>query len=415
MVDGVKIAVIDADIIGRNKHRFSNLVCMKISGYYKQQGATVVLKTDYENLEIYDKVFISKVFTDTEIPGEPEDKTGKRADNISEWYKDNEFLKRENIFFGGTGFYYDNAPPLDCKIEHQFPDYSLYEQWVQKAIADGAKPEEFEYYTKYSIGFATRGCFRKCAFCVNKKYNKAIRAGYITEFLDETRPYICLLDDNFFACKEWPQIIQEIKATGKRFQFKQGLDERLLTPEIVKEMSTWKYKREFIFAFDNIADKEIIERKLQMIYLTCPDFKRGLKFYVFCGFDRNEKYSEEFWQQDIEDLFERIFILVKYGAKPYIMRHENVYKTEHSAFYASVAAWCNQPAMFTSFSFRLFCMCRGMSKKGYAKYKRDINGYLQSGGQKLSIWRTMEQYALKYPQIAKKYFDLDTKGAAKNE
>ena len=58
----MKIAIIDADLIGKNKHRFPNLACMKLSGYYKELGNNVELKTDYENLESYDKVFISKVF-----------------------------------------------------------------------------------------------------------------------------------------------------------------------------------------------------------------------------------------------------------------------------------------------------------------------------------------------------------------
>ena len=42
----LKVAIIDADLIGRAKHRFPNLVCMKLSGYYKEQGADVELKRD---------------------------------------------------------------------------------------------------------------------------------------------------------------------------------------------------------------------------------------------------------------------------------------------------------------------------------------------------------------------------------
>lgn len=63
----MRIAIIDADLISRTKHRFPNLACMKLSGYYKTLGNTVELKTDYEHLSQYDKVFISKVFTDTPI------------------------------------------------------------------------------------------------------------------------------------------------------------------------------------------------------------------------------------------------------------------------------------------------------------------------------------------------------------
>ena len=62
-----KIAIIDADIVGKKKHRFPNLCCMKLSTYYKNLGYEVILKTDYDGLDAFDKVFISKVFTDTKF------------------------------------------------------------------------------------------------------------------------------------------------------------------------------------------------------------------------------------------------------------------------------------------------------------------------------------------------------------
>ena len=58
-----KIAIIDADIVGKKKHRFPNLCSMKLSAYHKKMGDIVTLKTDYDNLDIFDKVYISKVFT----------------------------------------------------------------------------------------------------------------------------------------------------------------------------------------------------------------------------------------------------------------------------------------------------------------------------------------------------------------
>lgn len=122
------IAIIDADIIDNKKHRFPNLCCMKLSAYHKDAGDIVTLKTDYLNLEVFDKVYISKVFTDTVIPCEPEDKTNKTCENIENWYSTNEFLKSKNIEYGGTGFYYDKAPQLPYEIEHIKPDYHLYDE-----------------------------------------------------------------------------------------------------------------------------------------------------------------------------------------------------------------------------------------------------------------------------------------------
>ena len=45
----MKIAIIDAEIVDKNKHHFPNLACMKISSFYKSQGNEVILNTDYEN------------------------------------------------------------------------------------------------------------------------------------------------------------------------------------------------------------------------------------------------------------------------------------------------------------------------------------------------------------------------------
>ena len=60
----MRVAVIDADLIGRKRHRFPNLACMKISGYHKAQGDAVSLRLSYDGLDDFDRVYIPKVFTD---------------------------------------------------------------------------------------------------------------------------------------------------------------------------------------------------------------------------------------------------------------------------------------------------------------------------------------------------------------
>ena len=69
-------------------------------------------------------------------------------------------------------------------------------------------------------------------------------------------------------------MIQPVIDSGKRFQFKQGLDERLLTEDTIRRMSKWKYDGDVIFAFDNIEDKELIMSKLMLIRTTVPDWNR---------------------------------------------------------------------------------------------------------------------------------------------
>lgn len=388
----MNIGIIDAEIIGKNKHRFPNLVCMKLSSYHKALGDKVTLLLSYENTDSYDLVYISKVFIKTEVPDEPTDISLKTESTIVDFYKDNPFLHKPNIKFGGTGFYYEKAPKLPEEIEHCKPDYHLYDDWVQHCIANGAKPKEFTYYQDYSIGFLTRGCFRQCEFCVNKVYYQCTKHSNIKEFIDVDRPKLCFLDDNFFACPNWREIIKEVQTTGKRFQFKQGLDERLLTPEKIKMMETWKYDGDFIFAFDNIADKETIINKLEMLYQVVPNWKKQMKFYCFCGFDRNGIYDEAFWLKDIEELFERIFILSKYSCFPYIMRHENYKNCPYFQIYDCIAAWCNQPSIFKSFDFESFCKCRGMKPEGYKKYKRNFEGYLKEYKHKYASWNYFDNF-----------------------
>lgn len=56
----MKIAIVDADLIGHDKHRFPNLACEKISGYWKEKGESVTLLTDYAwCANDYDRIYVS--------------------------------------------------------------------------------------------------------------------------------------------------------------------------------------------------------------------------------------------------------------------------------------------------------------------------------------------------------------------
>lgn len=362
----MRVGIVDADLISRSKHRFPNLASMKISAYHKQLGDAVTLITDYKEVRNYDRVYLSKVFTDTEVPSE--------------------ILSLPNLFYGGTGFYYDKAPPLPIEIEHTMPDYHLYDEWVNDQIADGGKMVDFKYYTEYSIGFVTRGCFRQCPFCVNKNYRKVELHSPLDEFLDPQRPKICLLDDNFFGCSEWKRILMELQATGKPFQFKQGLDERLLTDEKCETLFRSKYDGDYIFAFDNVEDAQLIERKLQLIRNHTNKIP---KFYVFCGFDRSNDWDDRFWKQDLWDVWKRIEILMRYGCLPYIMRFNRYVESPYAGMYITLGRWCNQPSFFKKKSFREFVVA------DQGKKAKDV-----------SSMRYIKQVEAEIHELAKTYFDL---------
>jgi len=78
----MKIGVIDAELLFHKSHRFPNLACMKIAGYWKAHGHDVKLLDSYEEVYGCAQVYISKVFTDTAIP--------------------EEVLRMPNVRYGGT-------------------------------------------------------------------------------------------------------------------------------------------------------------------------------------------------------------------------------------------------------------------------------------------------------------------------
>lgn len=383
----LKIGIIDADLVGRQNHRFPNLVCLKLSGYWKEQGASVTLLLDYDHLYDFDKVYISKVFTDTDCP--------------NFLYSEKWLARHPKIQVGGTGFYFDKAPNLPDEIEHHMPDYHLYDDWIANEVekarevakSQNKKFDEVKYkvqfkeYLEYSIGFITRGCFRKCGFCVNKKYDHVFLHSPLEEFFDPSRRKICLLDDNFFGCPKWKDVLQQLIATKRPFKFKQGIDERLLTKDKAEILFSANYDGDYTFAFDNVADYDLIHSKLEIIKEYAP--KKGIRFYVLVGYESTD------WK-DIENAFIRIDLLLRYGCLPYIMRFQNKNDTpwknsKYRSLYVAIARWCNQANIVKKMSFRQFCYANQALKKD----QKTI----------CSTLRAMQEFEAEHPDIAKKYFD----------
>jgi len=141
---GMRIGLIDAELVTGNRKRFPNLALMKISAYYRERGDQTFLLQDYSNLR-YDRIFVSRVFTKTIVP----------------------LLSGPTTFLGGTGFSfsdYDKGLKLLPELEHIMPDYSLYDSW----LSGQTKQDGLKYFYDYSIGYLTRGCTRRCPFCVNR-------------------------------------------------------------------------------------------------------------------------------------------------------------------------------------------------------------------------------------------------------
>ena len=372
-----KIALVDADLLdGGTRH--PNLCIMKLSGYFKEHGCQVRLIEDYSELykkvgelddlntydgvENYDAIYICKVFDFTKI--------------------DRRLLNFENVYFGGTGFYFDHAPKLPEKIEHHMPDYHVYDHFIEQDTRYKNKYKWYKDYLYFSIGFVTRGCFRHCDFCVNHDCKQVKFHSHIEEWYDPSRKYIYCWDDNFFGYPKWKEALSELIATGKPFQFKQGLDMRLMTPEKAKLLNQAKYFGDYIFAFDHIEDAVWMEKKLQMWREFCD---KPTKLYVLSGFDRQD-------EQEIESVFERIRILIKYDCLPYIMRHEKYLQSPYKSLFIQIARWCNQPQFIKKLSFRQYC-----TRCQYHVKTETI----------CTAYRAMLEFEEKFPNIAAKYYDME--------
>lgn len=381
------IGIVDADLLGRKKHRFPNLVCEKLSGYWKERGEEVHLLMNYDHLDDYNQVYISKAFTDTPIP---------------EWLLQYAQANRNRIHIGGTGFYFDKAPDLPDEIEHHMPDYNLYNEWIEcecmRAEEESKKTgrdfnktsfmAQFKGYTDYSIGFVTRGCFRKCPFCVNQKYDHVFRHSPLEEFYDPSRKKICLLDDNILGCSEWKSILNELMSLKKPFRFKQGMDERLLTDEKCEMLFNANYDGDYIFAFDNIADYELVHKKLKLIRKYTQ--ATAVRFYVLVGFESTDV-------ADIKNMWKRVALLMKYRCVPYIMRYQNKNdapwkKSEFREMYITMARWCNQPSFYKKMSFRQYCEANQDRVKTKEK--------------DCTAMRVLKKFEIEYPEIVAEYFDL---------
>lgn len=363
------IGLIDADLLD-NGTRHPNLVIMKLSNYFKNRGCTVSLiedyntitKNNYKNIKKYDAIYISKVFGFTKI--------------------DRKILNFKNVYYGGTGFYFNGGKNLPKEIEHTMPDYHIYDNFIKNDKLHINKSVYWKDYTDFSIGYATRGCFRRCKFCVNRKYKRVKFHSHISEWLDLSRPRIYLWDDNIFAYPKWKSVFEELIATGKSFQFRQGLDIRLLTEEKAKLLSKVKYYGDIIFAFDNLKDKEIIEEKLN---LWRKYSNKSTKLYILSGFESQDEY-------EIESIFKRISIVMKYGCLPYIMRHEKYLNSKYKGMFTQIARWCNQPQFLKKMSFRQYCDANQF-------YKKDKTT-------KCSAKQAMDDFEVMFPQIAEQYFDM---------
>lgn len=238
---------------------FPNLALMKISAWHKQQGDHVEW---WNPLCRYDRVYSSKIFDFT---------------------KSDPYLP-DNAIRGGTG--YRDIPlnrELPKEIDRMYPDYSIY-------------PE-----CDYAIGYLTRGCIRKCRWCIVPEKEGMIKP--YRDWREVVRPdtdKLVLMDNNILACDYGIEQLMSMIGSGYRIDLNQGMDARLVDDEIARILSRLKWIRYIRFSCDQ---KSQIESVIHAINLLG---KYGIKPYRIFVYLLVTK--------DIEDAAERVEALKVYKA-----------------------------------------------------------------------------------------------------
>ena len=169
--------------------RIPNLALMKLSAYHKRQGDQTVLSKDLRWVP-GDRYYASTVFHN-----------GKSLAKV-------DLLQRRHgssIEIGGSGLSLSlRLPP---EVEECFPDYSLYG------------------HSSYAIGFLTRGCPKRCRFClVPTKEGRLRTAATFDEFVPPGQRHVMLLDDNLLASPNADELLEQIIRRRYAVNFSQTLD-----------------------------------------------------------------------------------------------------------------------------------------------------------------------------------------------
>ncbi len=290
-----RVLLVDCD----SKDGFPNLALMKLSAYEKEQGnKTELIKEIPETRPLvkYDRAYVSCIF---------EQNREKALD----------FIRQLDcqVTFGGTGL--DFKKKLSEGTEHIMPDYDLYD-------------------TDFSMGFTSRGCIRKCPWCVvPEKEGMIHNHAPITEFLHPDHDKVILLDNNFTASPKLEENLDFLIDRELKVNFNQGIDIRLVDEELASRFAEtqyhdWRFKRRTLyFAFDTMRVKDAVVSGIEN-FVNAGIHPRRLCVYVLVGFNTTV----------YEDL-ERINILLDLNVDPYVMRYN---QTEgYKGILKHLARWVN--------------------------------------------------------------------------
>lgn len=289
----MKVALVDVD----GHSNFPNLALMRLSAWHKARGDSVEWWNGFVH---YDRAYLSKVFT-----------FSPDFDAI---------LHADEIITGGTGYKdYRSLPP---DVEATVPDYSIYPGYPR------------------AIGFLTRGCCRRCPWCIVPRKEGNIRPAATWEEIK--RPdsrHIVFLDNNVLASEHGLEQIDRMGRERIWVDFNQGLDARLITPEVAQMLARLHWIRFIRLSCDTDAMLPVIEQATAYLREAGAAPSRFWAYALV---------------QDVEEAHSRVLALREMGVLPFAQPYWDYDGGEPTVEQRAFARWVNNRAAFKSCSWEEF-------------------------------------------------------------